>query len=64
MTVFGWILSGVIFVVFGFLALAPFALSGRMSEAEERAELERRKIEEANRPDALFDHGEVPPSCE
>jgi len=34
MTVFGWIVAAVLFVVFGGLALAPFILSSRESQRE------------------------------
>jgi hypothetical protein len=35
MTLFGWIIAGLIFVVFGGLAIAPFILSSRQSQREE-----------------------------
>jgi hypothetical protein len=35
MTLFGWIIAGLIFVVVGGLALCPFILSSRQSKREE-----------------------------
>jgi hypothetical protein len=39
MLIFGWILIVAMFIVFGALAFAPFILSGRIADQEERAEL-------------------------
>ena len=60
MSIGAWIFAGSFILVFGFLTLAPFILSGRISQMEDEMEAERRKRE----ADSCFDHGEVPPSCE